>query len=54
MEPAVKKINWFGYINAWLAYAGAFLTQASKITDVIRGAFNNIKPPKKDDFISRS
>jgi hypothetical protein len=39
------------YGIAWIAYAGAFLTQLSKIGDVIRGSFDSLQIPKKEDFI---
>jgi len=50
MADVKQALRWFPYFVAWVAYAGAFLTQAAKIGDVVRDSFNNIHVPKKEDF----
>lgn len=48
----MKPKQLFNYVNAWIAYAGAFLTQLSKIGDTVRNSFDNIHVPKKEDYIN--
>jgi hypothetical protein len=52
MTPeATKKLKLLAYVTAWIAYAGAFLTQCSNISAVVRDSFGNIHIPKKEDFL---
>jgi hypothetical protein len=44
------KINYFKYVIAWIAYAGAFLTKVSNIGAVVRDSFSDIHIPKKENF----
>lgn len=51
MEPTKKtKLKLVAYVTAWLAFAGAFFTQASNVGNVVRDSFNGIHIPKKEDY----
>ena len=50
MKESKKKINLFGYLIAWITYAGAFLTRVGNIGNIVRESFNDIHPPKKDEY----
>ena len=50
MSDDTKKINYYAYLVAWVAYAGAFLTKAANIGNVVRDSFSDIHTPKKDEY----
>ena len=50
MNESKKKINYYAYLVAWVAYAGAFLTKAANIGNVVRDSFSDIHTPKKDEY----
>ena len=50
MSDDKKKINYYAYLVAWVAYVGAFLTKAANIGNVVRDNFSDIHPPKKDEY----
>ena len=50
MADGKKKVKWFPYLVAWVAYLGALLTRASNIGSVVRDSFADIHVPKKEEF----
>jgi Zn-finger domain-containing protein len=50
MANDTKKVKWFNYLLAWVAYGGAFLTKLSNIGNVVRDSFSDIHVPKKEEF----
>ncbi len=45
-----KVFNLYGYINAWIKYAGQILIKISDIGDTVRRSLTDIKPPQKNDY----
>jgi hypothetical protein len=45
-------VNWFNYVNAWIAYAGALLTKISGFGALIRDSITSLHIPQKDDYFS--
>jgi len=50
MPDNKKKIKWYPYLVAWIAYAGAFLTKVGNVGNVVSDSFSDIHPPKKDEY----
>jgi hypothetical protein len=48
----MKKFDLFGYVNAWIKFAGEILQRGSSVIDVIRTNFVGLQIPKKNDFES--
>ena len=51
MADVKKKSNLVGYVLAWVAYVGAFLTRVSNIGNVVRDSFSDIHPPEKNEYV---
>lgn len=52
-ETPKLRINYFAYVNAWLAYLGKIFTAASQVGDVVRNSFTSIAIPKKEDYVNK-
>ncbi len=50
MADDKKKIKYFAYLVAWIAFMGAFLTRAANIGNVVRDSFSDIHAPKTDEY----
>ena len=50
MSNGKKKFRYVEYVLAWITYAGNFLTKVGNIGNVISDSFNDIHPPKKDEY----
>lgn len=50
MTTDKKKVKFFPYLVAWIAFLGAFLTRAANIGNVVRDSFADIHAPTKDEY----